>query len=692
MRQPKPDRALWRIAVLSALSGLLLAGAQQAIGKAAKTDSSSPLAARQKVVHALNRLTFGPRPGDVDRVMAQGLDKWIDQQLHPEHISDSQLEARLASFPTLTMNTRDLIENYPPPQVIKAIADGRMALPKDPKKRARYEAELERYRRRQQVQAQQQGTQSPNSAAQPAEITPPDPISMSDEDRAKANDAARSLMNTPAEDRRRTLSQMDPATRRAVVLSLRPDERRGLLTSLSPEQRASMREIPATRQVDAEVQQAKLLRAIYSERQLEEVLTDFWFNHFNVFIGKGLDRYLVTSYERDVIRPRVFGKFKDLLVATAQSPAMLWYLDNWQSVGPNSPLARNQGLRNQGFRNQRFRNRLNQRRAPQSEAQRQQTPPRGLNENYARELMELHTLGVDGGYTQKDVTEVARVFTGWTLDQPRRGGGFMFRPGMHDPGSKTVLGKRFGENGEKEGMQVLQMLARRPATAKFISTKLAQRFVADDPPPALIERMAATFLKTDGDLREVYRTMLRSPEFWDASAYRAKVKTPLEFVASAVRASGAEISNPMPLVRELNNMGMPLYGAQPPTGYSPQAVSWVNSAALLSRMNFALGLAGGRLPGVSFDAQQIMGPASIQGETQNNGNGNDSSKGNDEQVLQALGNTLLAGELSPQTRETIEKQLQNPGSGANSLPGVDTSHAVNLITGLLLGSPEFQRR
>jgi uncharacterized protein (DUF1800 family) len=682
----KPKLAVCGIALLAGLSGLVIAGAQGETGKNAKSASSAPLTARQKVVHALNRLTFGPRPGDVDRVMAQGLDNWIDQQFHPERISDSQIESRLASFPTLAMNTREMIENYPPPQVIKAIAEGRMSLPSDPEKRARYQTELQRYERRQQAQAREQGTQSPNAESQPGEMTPPDAMSMSDDQRDKAAQQASSLRNMSEEDRAQALLRMDPAIRREVVSSLRPEERRALLTSLSPAQLASMRQLPGPQQVVTEAEQAKLLRAVYSQRQFEEVLTDFWFNHFNVFIGKGPDRYLVTSYERDVIRPHVFGKFKDLLVATARSPAMLFYLDNWQSVGSNSRFALNQGFRNQFGR--RFRQRRgsqngrSQNERPQAGAQAQpaqQAAPRGLNENYARELMELHTLGVDGGYTQKDVTEVARVFTGWTLDQPRRGGGFMFRPGMHDPGAKTVLGKRIHESGEKEGMEVLEMLARRPATAKFISTKLAERFVADDPPAALIERMAATFQKTDGDLREVYRTMLRSPEFWDANAYRAKVKTPLEFVASALRASGADIENPMPLVRELSTMGMPLYGAQPPTGYSPQAESWVNSAALLSRMNFALGLASGRLPGVRFDPRQVLGSAA-------------SNQGNDEQVLDALGSNLLDGALSPQTKQTIENQLQNPNNGAAGLPGPDNPQAVNLMTGLLLGSPEFQRR
>ncbi len=321
-------------------------------------------------------------------------------------------------------------------------------------------------------------------------------------------------------------------------------------------------------------------------------MTDFWFNHFNVFIGKGADRYLLTSYERDVIRPHALGKFEDLLVATAQSPAMLFYLDNWLSVGPHSDFALGIPPRPVYASRRRF----PPQRPPRPKANRS-----GLNENYGRELMELHTLGVNGGYTQKDVTEVARVFTGWTLKQPREGGGFYFDERKHEPGAKVVLGHRIKTVGEKEGREVLHLLARNPATAKFICTKLAVRFVSDNPPPALVDRMAQTFLKKDGDIREVLKTMLQSPEFWAPDAYRAKVKTPLEFVVSAVRASGADVADATPLARELQIMGMPLYGAQPPTGYSMKADTWVNSSALLDRMNFALALTGGKVKGIQVE-------------------------------------------------------------------------------------------
>ena len=359
-----------------------------------------------------------------------------------------------------------------------------------------------------------------------------------------------------------------------------------------------------------ELVQAKLLRAIYSDRQLEEVMTDFWFNHFNVFAGKGPERLFLTNYEQEVIRPHALGKFEDLLVATAKSPAMLFYLDNWMSVGPNSMRAlgipdRPIGLWPYG----------RPRRFPPPNPNAKRKTNNGLNENYGRELLELHTLSVNGGYSQRDVTEVAKVFTGWTIEKPNEGGGFKYDPRMHEPGPKFVLGHHIKPkgNGEDEGREVLHMLATSPQTAHFISLKLAQRFVADDPPPALVDRMAKTFEKKKGDIREVLATLFHSPEFWADGAYRAKVKTPLEFVASAVRATGADVDDAMPLARQIGNMGMPLYGAQPPTGYSMKAETWVSSSALLNRMNFALGLTTGKVRGVKVDAVQLAGGPACAG-------------------------------------------------------------------------------
>ena len=639
---------------------------------------------RQRAMHALNRFTFGPRPGDVDAVLRVGVDKWFDRQLHPEKIDDGALEARLSPFKTLNMDARTMIEKFPPPQVIKQVADGKKAMPSDPVERAIYQDQVMRYQERQDTKKEKAG-----AADDPA--GPQDPSTMTEDQKAARREAhmyaeenAQKVMQLPPDKRMKAVLAMTPEERRSLITALRPEERQQLLDSFPPDQRENLIAMANPQAViQGELMQAKILRAAYSERQLQEVLTDFWFNHFNVFIGKGADRYLVNDYEREVIRPHVLGKFKDLLVATAKSPAMMFYLDNWQSVGPDSQAALG-GPRRFGQNNRRF----GQRRFPQgglgqgnngqqgNQQQKQQTK-RGLNENYARELMELHTLGVDGGYTQKDVTEVARVFTGWTIKAPRQGGGFDYNERMHEPGAKMVLGTKIKDDGQDEGMRVLDMLAHNPSTARFISRKLAMRFVSDNPPPALVDRMAKTFLSTDGDIREVLRTIFRSPEFWSPDVYHAKVKTPLEFVASAIRASGADVNNAAPIVQALNRMGMPLYGAQPPTGYSMKAETWVNSAALLNRMNFALQFAVGRLPGTQFDAQRILGPTE---PTDADG------------ALALLENSLLAGDVSKQTHETIKKQLDDPQVTGRVLDDANRPPNLGAIAGLLLGSPEFQKR
>jgi uncharacterized protein (DUF1800 family) len=489
---------------------------------------------------------------------------------------------------------------------------------------------------------------------------------------AKADD----LLKLEPNARFEAILKMPADQRRVLARALPPEKREQLVAGFSPDQREELQALARPQQVVfGELASAKLLRATYSERQLEEVMTDFWFNHFNVFVNKGADRYLVSSFERDVISKHAFGKFEDLLVATAKAPAMLFYLDNFQSVGPDSPAGKGQVGRRGGkqFGNQRnpFNRNGRLRRIPMDEpnmtpqqANQQKRPPRGLNENYARELMELHTLGVDGGYTQKDVTEVAKVFTGWTIDRPQMGGDYTFREQTHEPGTKVVLGKKIRENGESEGREVLHILATHPSTAHFISKKLAMRFVSDDPPPALVDRMAATFLKTNGDIREVLRTLFKSPEFWAPESYRAKVKTPLEFVVSALRTTGAEVSDAQQLIQSLQKMGMPLYGMQPPTGYSMKQDAWVNSSALIDRMNFSLALAAGRMKGVTVDPQRTLGSGATS-ETS--------------APFDRLTQALLAGDVSPKTKETVQKEM-----------GTSPSPAV--IAGLLLGSPEFQRR
>jgi uncharacterized protein (DUF1800 family) len=626
---------------------------------------------RKRALHALNRLAFGPRPGDVERVTAMGVDKWIDQQMHFQKLDDSALEARLAPFRTLRMDTRQIVENFPPPQLIKAIAEGKRPRPSGSEKRAVYEAQLARYEDKKE---QKQNT----AKADPAAESSGKPGKMSDEELARRREErlyadlkADDLPDLPPDERMKTIFKMSPEEQRALGAALKGERRDEFMEGMNPEQRETLMALSNPQQVvTSELVQARLLCAIYSDRQLQEVMTDFWLNHFNVFIGKGADRYLLTSYQRDVIRPRALGKFEDLLVATAQSPAMLFYLDNWLSVGPNSDFAN--GIRRP--------NNYNWRRPPRPRrpaAVNQAKGKRsGLNENYGRELMELHTLGVNGGYTQKDVTEVARVFTGWTLRQPRQGGGFTFEERMHEPGDKRVLGHRIKSGGEEEGREVLHILAHHPATTRFISTKLAMRFVSDNPPPALVDRMAQTFQKKDGDIREVLKTMLQSPEFWAPEAYRAKVKTPLEFVVSAVRASGAEVSDAIPLARQLQTLGMPLYGMQPPTGYSMKAETWVNSSALLGRMNFALALAAGKLKGIQVDSDRLA----------------DGSPGDPQAALSVLESTLLAGDVSRQTHDTIVAQMNDPKISEWQLDDPVRPPNTSAIAGLLLGSPEFQRR
>jgi uncharacterized protein (DUF1800 family) len=361
----------------------------------------------------------------------------------------------------------------------------------------------------------------------------------------------------------------------------------------------AMQSMDGPRLVILELQQAKLLRALYSNRQLYEVMVDFWSNHFNIYAAKGANRWLTTGYDRDTIRPLALGKFRDLVIATAKSPAMLFYLDNWMSASPDSPGAQSAGPNNRR---------------------------RGLNENYARELMELHTLGVDGGFTQKDVEEVARCFTGWTIIQPRGQGVFNFAPRIHDNGEKTVLGRRIPKGGGMDdGLRVIEILAEHPSTARFIAAKLARRFVADDPPPAVINRGAEAFRQSGGDIPTVLRTIIDAPEFFAAETFRAKIKNPFEFVASALRVTGSETQVTHQLVRYLGRMGEPLFLAQAPTGYPDIASSWTSADMLLTRMNFAADLVSNRLPGTKVAMDTLrdrdglvrrIAPQSLSAETQ----------------------------------------------------------------------------
>jgi len=525
------------------------AGATANVPVAAARVVPDPAASDATILHVLQRLTYGPRPGDVARVKTIGLAAWLERQLDPARLDDAAVEGALGALPTLTMSIADLQRDYPRPD--------------------------------------------------------------------------------PELQRKLASGDMSPREMREQY----PPERR-----------------PA--RIVAELQAARMLRAVASERQLQEVMVDFWFNHFNVFAAKGEVRWYLTAYERDVIRPHALGRFPDLLRATARHPAMLFYLDNWLSTRPGFTP---RGGPNAGR-------------------------PAGLNENYARELMELHTLGVDGGYTQADVTEVARAFTGWTIDRPRQDARFVFRPATHDLGDKRVLGRSIRAGGERDGDEVLDLLAAHPATARFIAGKLVRRFVADEPPPALVERVAAAYRDTGGDVRAMLRVVFASPEFRAPAAAGVKIKKPSEFVASAVRAVGAttDARGALALARAAAEIGEGFYEAPPPTGYPDRAESWVNPGTLLARMNFALSLAEGRVPGVRADLSGLVSGA---------------DRGQPEVVLQRLLAALLHGRSSAETRAVLTAQLGLPE--ITRLTADDRGPAntdVAKLAALVLGSPEFQRR
>jgi uncharacterized protein (DUF1800 family) len=463
------------------------------------------LTQEQRILHLLNRTSFGATAKTIERASRLGIRAYLDEQLAPQGIADSAVEERVAALKTIRMSSRELYEFYPPANVV-----------------------------------QQRGM-------------------------------AMNPMNAP----------------RVVIF---------------------------------ELQQARVLRAVESERQLYELMVDFWSNHFNVFAAKGADRWLITSYDRDTIRPHALGKFRDLLRATAESPAMLFYLDNWLSVRPNGAATRMAA---------------NVRR-------------RGINENYAREIMELHTLGVDGGYSQHDVHEIARCFTGWTIRRPRGEAEFYFEPRLHDLGPKTVLGTHIpAGGGTEDGLKVIDLLARHPATEKFIARKLVRRFVADDPPASLVERAAAAFRQSDGDIRQVIRSIIEAPEFFAPEYFQSKIKKPLEYIASSLRLMEAETRITPQLLRYLARMGEPLFLAQPPTGFPDAGSSWISPDMLLTRMNFAADLVANRINGA-----RVATPSDAPG----------------------LARMIVPDALSPSTRAVLAE-----ATGTDRLA-------------LLLATPEFQRR
>ena len=696
-------RSLMALLLVGATTGTAIyamAGEDRQQDVAQAVDASRQMDRQKKIIHALDRLTWGPAPGEAAEVEKIGLKKWIDLQLHPDRIPENpELMKRLQNLPTLRMSNGELVDHYPPPQLVRAMAAGRRALPGDPEARAIVAREARQMLRREQQQEEKQ------SAAAPAQA-----VTSTNQAAFRLDGLQALLQQLPADaepqplrdflepDEIQRLRRGNPSQRLATLASLRSDQRDLVLRNLPSTMANQMlpwlpldeaREVELHLQPQAvipnDLEAARILRAVSTHRQLEDVLTDFWFNHFNVFLNKGADRYLITSYERDAIRPHVLGRFSDLLLATAESPAMLFYLDNWQSVDP-AAAKRMAEQRQQMLARRRARmmaigsgGRLFPPPARPATQNKPAKVDRGINENYGRELMELHTLGVNGGYTQQDVIEVARCFTGWTIRDLNGDPEFFYNDRLHDKGAKLVLGIKIpAGGGMSDGLKVIEILSHSPATAHHISWELAQRFVADQPPAALVDRMAKTFLNSNGDLRKVMQTMLDSPEFWQNGDYRAKVKSPLEMVVSSLRALGASVQNPLQLTRVIAQMGEPLYGMEPPTGYANTGDSWVSSAGLIARLNFALALAANRFPGVTVDLSRFApGDANLQ------------------QVTNGLFQSLLMGDESPGTRATVERLLaraagQQPVADDGN-PHPATPAQTQMVAGLILGSPEFQK-
>ena len=565
----------------------------------------------QRIAHVLSRLTFGARPGDFERVKTMGIDAFINQQLDPEAIENGGVIAKLKRLPTLNMATPVIIEQYTPPKPV--------------------------------------ATPVPVPAASPDAMKATEQKSI----------AGSPLNQVPQISAGATTNEMDAMKKedggdKPAAMQAPPPVARPTPAPKNPQM------------VVTDLQRAKLLRAVYSEQQLYEVMVDFWENHFSIFANKDDDRYLLTAFDRETIRPFAMGRFRDLLGGTAHSPAMLFYLDNWRSSVPRPYPAK--GDKPAGVDG-------------------------GFNENYARELMELHTLGVDGGYTQKDVQEVARCFSGWTIQKPNEQGLFVYRPGFHDDGEKIVLGhKILAGGGIADGERVLDILAAHPATARFIATKLARRFISDDPPTAVIDRAAAAFLKTDGSIRETLRAIVTAPEFFATPAYRAKVRSPFEYVAAALRALNAETDGDRPVLDALARMGQPVFGRITPDGYPDRAETWLSSGAMVARFNFAGALTLNRLKGTRVDLVRLLSGADASDRSA---------------VAARLKQLIVAGDVSDKSRAALENALRSgaaagPAPGETNIsanydakappaPGPPAGYVSELVT-LLIGSPEFQLR
>lgn len=625
-----------------------------------------PLTEDQKALHILNRLGFGARPGDLEKVKAIGVQKYVDQQLDPAAVADTVADSKIKNLDTFNLSTAELFTKYPNPGALLQALEGNR-----------------------------------NNQAAPAQNAD----EMSDKER---------------QDRQAKLREL------YQKYDLRP-----------------------ANQILPQIAANRVLRAVYSERQLQEVMVDFWQNHFNVFAGKAAVRWYIPSYERDVLRKNALGNFKDLVAGTAKHPAMLFYLDNFESVSPNvgnnnnnQNAQRLQQLMSSGRAGQQARERLKQQlglndaQLAERIKQMQATPQagqqrRGINENYARELMELHTVGVDGGYSQKDIVEVAKAFTGWTIVDPRgyrrsaagmikgnedqriarlqrqagipddaESGEFYFNQRWHEPGPKTVLGQKIDEGGVKDGMKVIDILVSHPSTAKFIAKKLAVKFVSDTPSEGLVSRVADAFSKSKGDIKLTLRALFSDKEFFAPENYRTKIKSPFELAVSSIRAIGADTNGGGQMLAMLNKLGEVPYGYQAPTGYPDTAEDWVNTGALLERLNYAIALASNQIAGTRVDLKRFEGKDKAA-------------------VLEKTIAFVLDNEISPATRATLLKQVEQPlpavkapnevDDGALSVPnmrdgqqGAQNRQArllkpsgnpdVVKVVSLVLGTPEFQRQ
>lgn len=647
--------------------------------------AGKPLSEDQKVMHVLNRLGFGARPGDVEKVKSIGVQKYIDQQLNAATIDDSVAENKVKNLDIFGMSTAELFAKYPNPgALLRQLEGGRVA----------------------QANAQQKKDATMNNG-------------------------------TPAADQPNGEAMTQTGQR----------ERRDKIQEIYAKY-----DLKPAQQIVPQIVANRVLRSVYSERQLQEVMVDFWQNHFNVFSGKNAVRWYIPSYERDVLRKNALGNFKDLVVGTGQHPAMLFFLDNFESVSPDVQTPANNASAKRlqrAMQNGNLPQRTRQRMAEQygiSESQveqrlkdmsakataQQQRPKRGINENYARELMELHTLGVDGGYTQKDIVEVAKAFTGWTIADPRgyrraaaatiqgnedgrqrriqkqlglpdevESGAFFFNARWHDSGPKTVLGQTVNEGGVKDGLKVINILVAQPATAKYIARKLAVKFVSDNPGAALVGRVADAFQKSKGDIKITLKALFSDKEFFAPENYRAKIKSPFELAVSSIRTLGGDTNAGPALVAMLNKLGEVPYGYQAPTGYPDTAEDWVNTGALLERLNFAVAIASNRIPGTRVD---LKGYASM-----------DKAKTLDRAISE-----ILDGDISPATKANLLKQLEQPlpevkagkelGDAGMEIPNMrpqgqqygqnrqarllnpSGNPEVFKVVSLVLGTPEFQRQ